>query len=156
MVRDYETSQKNYSQLLDKRMEADLAQEMETRQKAEKFSVLEPARLPEKPIRPDRTVLLLITSGGGFVFSCLLGFAIELRRNVILGEWEMPPDVVLLGHVPVIEVETEGLDADADGDAAGTRSAGRSFPRKLVIASSLALSVLAAVVGSVYFGWIEF
>ena len=156
VVRGYDNAQQNYSSLLAKSMEAGLAQEMETRQKAEKFSTLEPARLPEKPIRPDRGMLLAITCGSGLALGCFLGFGVELRRNVILGEWEMPPEVPLLGHIPIIVVEEGGLDGDPDNDGAGIRGAGRFFPRKLVIASSLALSVLAVVATSVYFGWIPF
>lgn len=156
VVRGYDNAQQNYSSLLAKSMEAGLAQEMETRQKAEKFSTLEPARLPEKPIRPDRGMLLAITCGSGLALGCFLGFGVELRRNVILGEWEMPPEVPLLGHIPIIVVDEGGLDGDPDSDGAGIRGPGRFFPRKLVIASSLALSVLVVVATSVYFGWIPF
>jgi len=155
VVRGYDNAQNNYSSLLAKSMEAGLAQEMETRQKAEKFTPLEPARLPEKPIRPDRGMLLAITCGTGLALGCFLGFGVELRRNVILGEWEMPPEVPLLGHIPIIVVDDGSGSSDLDSGG-GVRSSSRFFPRKLVIASSLALSVLAVVATSVYFGWIPF
>lgn len=155
VVRDYQSSVRNYQSLLDKRIEADLASELETRQKSEKFTVLEPARLPERPIRPDRELLLLITCGAGLFAGCLLGFGAELRSNVLLGEWELPPDVTVLGQVPLIQFDGEG---DEGGAAAGVRSkrSGARLPKGALIASSVILSLVVAVATSVYFGWISF
>ena len=154
VVRDYEISVRNYQALLDKRIEADLASELETRSKAERFTVLEPARLPEKPIRPDRELLLMMTCGGGFVLGCLLGFGAELRKNVLLGEWELPPNVVILGQVPHIHFDPEA----AEGVSSGARPSRISkwFPRRTIIASSLILSLALVVATSFYFGWISF
>ena len=150
--RDYDISNQNYRQLLDKRIEADLASEMETRQKAEKFSVLEAARLPEKPVRPDRPMLMAMICGAGLLAGCLLGFGLELRRNVILGEWEMPPDVALLGQVPFIRFEDDLSESEVDAEGRSSRS----FQKRAIIASTLAVSVLVAVATSLYFGWISF
>lgn len=151
VVRDYNSSVKNYESLYAKRLEADLASELETRQKAEKFTVLEPARLPEKPIRPDRELLLMIVCGGGLFASCLLGFGAELRSNVLLGEWELPPNVTVLGQVPLIQFEGE-----SSGGGAASAKSGSRLPKRALIASSVILSVAAVVATSVYFGWISF
>ncbi|MBI1353822.1 MAG: hypothetical protein GC160_05700 [Acidobacteria bacterium] len=155
VVRDYDISVRNYQALLDKRIEADLASELETRQKAEKFTVLEPARLPEKPIRPDRELLMLVTCGAGLVVGCLLGFGTELRSNVLLGEWELPPNVAVLGQVPMIQLEPDSAAAEPTGARSG-RSTSR-LPKRALIASSVILSVAAlAVATSFYLGWISF
>lgn len=160
VVRDLNISQKNYEELLAKRNEAELSADLETMQKAEKFSVLENARLPEKPIRPNRPMLLGITCIVGLFASCFLGFGVELRNNVLLGEWEMPPDVVVLGQVPFIQFEPESADAgdaeaaaDDDGDSRGMVL---KVQRRALIASSVVLSLVLAVGASVYFGWISF
>jgi hypothetical protein len=152
--RDYESKVRNYESLYAKRMEADLASELETRQKAEKFTVLEPARLPERPIRPDRELLLLITCGAGLFAGCLLGFGTELRSNVLLGEWELPPNVTVLGQVPMIHFDGDSQDGGSQGARAG-RSGGR-IPKRALIASSVILSLAVVVATSVYFGWISF
>lgn len=154
VVRDYDSSMRNYQQLLDKRIEADLASELEKRQKAEKFTVLEPARLPERPIRPDRELLMLITCGAGLFAGCLLGFGSELRSNVLLGEWELPPNVTVLGQVPLIQFDGDGQD----GGEAGARSSasGSRLPKRALIASSVILSLAVVVATSMYFGWISF
>lgn len=152
VVRDYDISNENYRQLLDKRIEADLSSKLENSQKAERFTQLEAARLPEKPIRPDRPMLLAMICGAGLVAGCILGFGVELRRNVILGDWEMPPDVPLLGQVPFIRFDEDLSETES---ALEGRSP-RSFQKKLLIVSTLAVFLVAAAAAtSVYFGWIS-
>ncbi len=108
LTRDYQISQQNYKSLLDKKLAASLATDMEHSQKSERFTVVDSARTPEKPVRPKR---LLLASAG-----CLLGLALglgvalalEFRLGLLMGEWELPPGVVVLGRVPAIEMSTPG------------------------------------------------
>lgn len=59
--RDYDISLKNYQTLLEKKLSARLAENLEKRQKSEKFRIVDPANLPEKPYKSNR---LRITSMG--------------------------------------------------------------------------------------------
>jgi len=52
--------QAKYDDLMKKSMEAKVAQGLEKTQMGEHFTLIEPARLPEKPIRPNVPVVLLI------------------------------------------------------------------------------------------------
>lgn len=54
-----------FDDLMRKVMEARMAQGLEKEQKGERFTLIDPARLPEKPYKPDRLKILLI----GFVLS---------------------------------------------------------------------------------------
>jgi polysaccharide biosynthesis transport protein len=105
ITRDYETSRTNYHSLLDKKLAADMAENMERWQKAERFVMLDEARVPEKPIRPKRVIL----TAGGSVFSLLLAaaliFLLELKKDVLLGEWELPAGTVVLGRIPHIKLK---------------------------------------------------
>jgi len=107
ITRDYEITKANYRSLLDRRMSADVAAEMEHRQKAERFVMLELARTPEKPIKPQRSLL----NAGGSIFGLMAGLALalmlELRKGVLMGEWELPPGVIVLGRIPKISVARE-------------------------------------------------
>jgi len=108
VTRDYEISKTNYKSLLDKKLSAGMATEMERRQQAERFTLQDPARVPTKPFKPKRLVL-----NGGVIFAGLalglaLALAIEFRRNQFLGEWELPPTVTVLGRVPMIEIGPSG------------------------------------------------
>jgi polysaccharide chain length determinant protein (PEP-CTERM system associated) len=104
ITRDYDTSNLNYASLLRRKLDADTSTNMEKQQKSQKLVMLDRAKVPEKPIRPKREILI----GGGSVvmllLSLLAAFVLELRRNVVLGEWELPPGTVVLGRVPVITV----------------------------------------------------
>lgn len=104
LTRDYEISQQNYRSLLDKKISADISTDMEHRQKAERFSVLDPAKEPDKPAGPGRRVYAMLALG----FSFLCGIAAALGRgfyqNMFLGEWELPEGVSILARVPTIVV----------------------------------------------------
>ena len=104
VTRDYEISKTNYKSLLDKKLSAGMATEMERRQQAERFTLQDPARIPTKPVKPKRMVL-----NGGAIFAGLalglaLALAIEFKKNQFLGEWELPPAVQVLGRVPPISI----------------------------------------------------
>jgi polysaccharide chain length determinant protein (PEP-CTERM system associated) len=60
LTRDYETLEQNYRSLLQKKEESDISANLEKRQIGEQFKILDPARMPEKPISPDRPNLYLI------------------------------------------------------------------------------------------------
>jgi succinoglycan biosynthesis transport protein ExoP len=105
ITRDYDTSRKNYQSLLDKKLAADVAADMERWQKAERFVMLDPARAPEKPVRPKRVVL---GAAGSFLSLLLAGglaFLLELKKNVLLGEWELPAGTAIIGRLPRMQME---------------------------------------------------
>jgi len=54
LTRDYENLKKSYDELLKKKLEADISQNLEKRQKGEQFQVIDPANLPIQPFKPDR------------------------------------------------------------------------------------------------------
>jgi len=54
LTRDYQTALGFYNDLLKKRNESQMATELESRQQAEKFRVLDPPSLPERPSFPNR------------------------------------------------------------------------------------------------------
>jgi uncharacterized protein involved in exopolysaccharide biosynthesis len=60
LTRDYETLQANYRGLLQKKEESEISANLEKRQIGEQFKILDPARMPEKPVSPDRPRLYLI------------------------------------------------------------------------------------------------
>jgi polysaccharide chain length determinant protein (PEP-CTERM system associated) len=66
LTRDYNNTRESYASLLKKSQEAQQAQNLERRQKGEQFKVIDPARIPEKPYRPDVPKILLIGLFLGF------------------------------------------------------------------------------------------
>ncbi len=60
LTRDYETAKFKYNEIMNKLMEAKVAQGMEESQRGERFTIVDPAQLPEKPHKPNRVAILLI------------------------------------------------------------------------------------------------
>lgn len=63
MVSEIANLKHKYNELQQKAMEATLSLSLQTEQKGERFTLIEPARLPEKPYKPNRLAIVLI----GFV-----------------------------------------------------------------------------------------
>ena len=68
--RDYDILRLYYQSLVDKKFQSQMAENLERKQQGEQFKILDPARLPEKPFKPNRNNLLIM---GG-----LIGLAIGL------------------------------------------------------------------------------
>jgi len=68
--RDYDLLRGQFQSLMDKKYQAQMAENLERKQQGEQFMVLDPARLPEKPFKPNRSGLLAM--------GALLGFGIGL------------------------------------------------------------------------------
>jgi len=142
LTRDYEITKANYQSLLDKRLAAEMATEMERRQKAERFTLLDPARPVDKPVRPNRALLLAVGLAASLLMGVGLALAVELPSGMVLGEWELPPQVVILGRVPTLEA--------GKGRFAPTRTRARYW--WLPGAAGVLLAVLAAAIYCL--GWI--
>jgi len=111
LTRDYEMSKTNYKSLLDKKMAAEMALDMERRQQSERFTIMDRAQLPEKPIKPKRQLLYAGGSVIGLIVAVLLGLGMELRHNVILGEWELKDNVPVLARLPRFTLPVRGQNA---------------------------------------------
>lgn len=75
--RDYDISFKNYQTLLEKKLNARLAENMEKRQKGERFKVIDPANLPERPYKSDKMKAVFSGFGAGAGIGLGLIFLME-------------------------------------------------------------------------------
>lgn len=103
VMRDYQISKSTYQSQLEKKLSADVASDMEKKHQAETFTILEEARIPEKPVRPRKTLLTIGGSLAGLVAGLMVGLALELKDGVVLGEWELPAGTDILARVPRME-----------------------------------------------------
>ena len=71
LTRDYETLQASYRSLLQKKEESQISANLEKRQIGEQFKIIDPARMPERPVSPDRPRLYLIA----MIAAIAIGFA---------------------------------------------------------------------------------
>lgn len=98
LLRDYDNMQKNYQSLLDKRLNARLAENLEKRQKGEQFRILDPANLPAIPESPNQLFILL----GGLVVGCGLGFGSAFGIELLRPSFRRPEEAESLLGLPIL------------------------------------------------------
>jgi polysaccharide chain length determinant protein (PEP-CTERM system associated) len=105
LTRDYDTLKAAYQKLLAKSEESKVAADLERRQIGEQFRILDPARVPIRPISPNRPKI----NGIGVALGLLVGLAllalIELRDASFRTESELASVLSLpvLALIPVVE-----------------------------------------------------
>lgn len=98
LQRDYENTKKNYQALFEKQLNARISENLEKRQKLEKFHVLDPANLPTYPESPNlvRVMLTGLLLGGGI--GCGTAFGLEAMAGV----FRRPEDAEVVLGLPVL------------------------------------------------------
>lgn len=73
LMRDHQNAQRKYEEIRTKQMSARISENLEQENKAERFVLLEPPLMPEKPVKPNRkkvaalAVLLALAGSAGLV-----------------------------------------------------------------------------------------
>jgi uncharacterized protein involved in exopolysaccharide biosynthesis len=105
LLRDYDNLKKSYDDLLKKKLEADVAQNLEKRQKGTQFQILDPANLPEEPFKPDRKKVM----GIALLLAVALGFGgtigLEMLDPTLRGvsDFKHYYQIPVLACIPVIQ-----------------------------------------------------
>lgn len=105
----------NYDDLLKKKQEADMAAGMEQSQVAERFSVLDPPSLPDKPFSPNRLKFCAIGLVAGIALGSLVVLAFELADDRVHREEELKDllPFAILSEVPEISSPADQRRAKA-------------------------------------------
>lgn len=77
LMRDYQKLNENYLSLLNRKLEAEMAARLERRWKGERFRILDPAHLPDRPYFPSVPLLLTLGVILGLVFGLAAAVAVE-------------------------------------------------------------------------------
>lgn len=77
LIRGYEVLREEYQSLLEKKLDAELAANMEKAQKGEQFRILDPAKVPEKPYKPNRFKIVFLGIALGLGAGVGLAFLME-------------------------------------------------------------------------------
>ena len=95
LKRDYENILATHNSLLARKLEAEIAVNMERKQKGEQFRVLDSARLPEKPVKPDMKKLFALIVGAGLAVGAGIIFVLEYLDNSFKRPEEIESDLKL-------------------------------------------------------------
>src|SRR2546422_6184017 len=114
ITRDYDTTQKHYQTMLAKKNEAEMATDLERRQKGEQFRILDPASLPETPSKPNRVLLNLLGIAVGLGIGSGLAIVLELKDDSVRTEHELVrlTNLPVLVSIPMIQVNKLGLGGE--------------------------------------------
>lgn len=126
LTRDYQNLFNEYQDVLAKQQDAQLSQNLEQNQQAEKFSILEPAMQPDKPSSPDRAKLIILALFAAFGAGGAAALGMELLQAKLRGRTHLA-GVMETQPIAVIPY----IYSDADKDTPLRRAAG-SFAGKLL------------------------
>jgi hypothetical protein len=104
LMRDYETLQTSYKNLLGKQQDSKISANLERQQIGEQFKILDAARLPERPYYPNRIRITAIGFGIGLMLGLGIAGFLEYRDTTLRTEDEIVKMLVLpvVAAIPIM------------------------------------------------------
>ena len=104
VTRNYDNSRQNYQSLLQKKLQSELATNLEKRQQGEQFRIIDPPNLPLKPSEPNRLEIVTIGWALGLCVGLGLTALLEMTDETVHNERNLLEfvSIPVLVHVPVI------------------------------------------------------
>ena len=96
--RDYQNIQESYDSLLSRKLEADIAMNMERKQKGEQFRIVDSAQLPVRPIEPNTKKLFMMVVVAGLAVGGGGAFLLEYVNT----SFRKPDEIETLYDLPVL------------------------------------------------------
>lgn len=137
LTRDYETAQAKYQEVFAKRQEAELASNLESKQRGERFTMIEPPAIPEEPSKPNRLVI------------ALLGIVVSLGGGIGAGAFAEGVDGRVYGRSGVTRII--GVAPLAVIPVLETSQSAIRRRSRAVIAVSIVLGALIVVAAAIHF-----
>lgn len=100
LERIHSNVQDQYNRFLERKLESDIAVNMERKQKGQKFRVLDSAQLPQKPVSPDIKMLLAMCLAAGLGIGGGIVFLLDYVDNTL----RMPVNIEPTFGVPVLAI----------------------------------------------------
>ena len=85
LMRDYENAKTKYEEVKSKQVNAKIAENLETENKAERFSILEPPIFPDKPIRPNKKKIVSLGFLAALAVAAALAALLEALDKRVRG-----------------------------------------------------------------------
>ncbi len=107
LTRDYNITKENYQSVLDKKIDAQMAENMERRQQGEQFKILDPAELPEKPFKPSWKKIMFLSFILGLGSGVGLAFLLEYADKSFRDQEDMESflGIPVLASIPLTHTE---------------------------------------------------
>lgn len=85
LQRDYENAKQKYEEVRSKQLNAKITQNLEQDNKAERFSLVEPPVLPDRPIKPNRLQLVGIAVPASLILPAIFAILLEMMNPKVRG-----------------------------------------------------------------------
>ena len=96
--RDYENIKESYNSILARKLESDIAVNMEKKQQGEQFRILDSAKVPMRPSEPDMKKLFIMVIGAGIGLGAGLIFLFEYLDT----SFRKPDDLEAYLEMPIL------------------------------------------------------
>jgi polysaccharide chain length determinant protein (PEP-CTERM system associated) len=106
VTRAYENSREYYQSLLHKKLQSELATNLEMRQQGEQFRILDPASLPQKPSEPNPLEIIFFGWALGLCGGIGLVAAREINDKTLRGESDVA-ELPVVVRIPTLRTERE-------------------------------------------------
>jgi succinoglycan biosynthesis transport protein ExoP len=100
LTRDYQKLSDNYTQLLSKKLDAEMASRLEQEERGQQFRVLDPAYLPVKPSFPRRGLFAF----AGALVGLMLGVGLAVALDYLDPTFKDAEEIAAALHHPVLAV----------------------------------------------------
>jgi len=98
LTRNYDNSHDYYQSLFQKKLQSELATNLEKRQQGEQFRLIDPPTLPQKPAEPNRTQITLV----GWLLGLFAGVGLMALREVTDESLRSQEELFALSKLPLL------------------------------------------------------
>jgi polysaccharide chain length determinant protein (PEP-CTERM system associated) len=109
LTRDYDQLNKHYDTLVAQSLAAESAESLERSQKGSQFKIIDPARFPEKPVKPDFIKIMLIALALGLACGAGISYSLETLDTSFkdASDVETYLGIPVACSIPIIHTEKE-------------------------------------------------
>jgi uncharacterized protein involved in exopolysaccharide biosynthesis len=105
-----------YQQVSDNLLKAQNSARMATEQRAERLSLVEPANLPDRPLSPNRPLLIAAGAAAGLVLGLLIALGLEFVGRPVRSPRQLEQlGIPVIGLVPLIKTKTQSRPSGLRG-----------------------------------------
>jgi len=101
LLRDHSNAKKKYEEIQSKQLGAQIAENLEGENKSERFSLIDPPLLADKPIKPNRYKIIILGLLAAIAAAGGIALLLEMLNQRIRGKGAL---TTLLGHSPLVEI----------------------------------------------------
>ena len=109
LTRDYDELRRHYDYLVSQNLQASSVEHLERKQKGSKFKIVDSARFPDIPYKPDFWIIILAAVGAGLGVGTGLVFALDFIDTSFkdVSEIESTLGIPVVSSIPYIERQDE-------------------------------------------------